>query len=71
MVLGRLLGLVTYELADASSCEAAVGAELALTCQLDAGFRLILPDLHTLLATRGDFSKAVRRHLHQCRRPSC
>jgi hypothetical protein len=33
-----------HELADASSCEAAVGAELALTCQLDAGFRLILPD---------------------------
>lgn len=43
----------TYELSDAAPCEAAVGREVALVCQLNGRLGLVVEDLWTLSDTCG------------------
>ena len=41
----------TYELSDAAPCEATVGREVTLVCQLNSGLGLVVEDLWTLSDT--------------------
>lgn len=59
----------TYELSDAAPCEATVGREVALVCQLNGRLGLVVEDLWTLSDTCSA-SGGEGVALHRCTRPS-
>jgi hypothetical protein len=56
---------LTYELADARTCETAVRAELIFTCELDARPCVVLEDLRSRQHVRCDTAVSERSHRYK------